>query len=84
MIPPQMTVLGRPGRGKGALTTRLGAAATHSWPVVVIDPHEGYEAVLDELAGCEPLHLSRHDRVIDPLAFDHARAGAPHVTAGEW
>ena len=86
LIPsPQMTVLGRPGSGKGALTKRLAADAMRSWPVVVIDPHDGHEVLLDELAGCEPLDVLKHvERVIDPLSFEHARSGPPRVTAGEW
>ncbi len=86
MIPnPQMAVLGRPGRGKGALAKRLVAGAMRSWPLVVIDPHNGYDVLLDELAGCEPLDLSRHgDRAIAPLTFEHARSSSPRVTAGEW
>lgn len=82
---PQMAVLGRPGRGKGALAKRLVAGAMRSWPLVVIDPHDGYDVALDELAGCQPLDLSRHvDRAIDPLTFDHARSSSSRVTAGEW
>lgn len=82
---PQMAVLGRPGRSKGALAKRLVAGAIRSWPLVVIDPHDGDDVALDELAGCQPLDLSRHvDRAIDPPTCDHARASSPRVTAGEW
>lgn len=82
---PQMRVLGRPGHGKGALAKRLVAGSMRSWPLVVIDPRDGYDVLLDELAGCDPLDLARHvDRAIDPLSFDHARSSSPRVTAGEW
>lgn len=82
---PQMTVLGRPGSGKGALARRLVAPAMRSWPVVVIDPSDGYEVRLDEFAGREPLDMLKDvDRVIHPLRFQHARSGSPRVSAGEW
>lgn len=86
MIPnPQMRVLGRPGRGKGALAKRLVVGAMRSWPLVVVDTRDGYGVLLDELAGCDPLDLARRvDRAVDRLTFDHARSSSPRVTAGEW
>jgi hypothetical protein len=85
---PQMTVLGRPGTGKGALAKRLVADAMRSWPVVVIDPHDEYDVLLDELAGYEPVALSKHvDQVINPLIVEgqvDAHSIVSRVTAGEW
>lgn len=80
---PQIPVLGRPRCGKGPVAKRLVAGAPRSWPHVVIDPHDGYDVLLDELAGCEPFDLAPHvDQAIDPLTFELSRA--PRVSAGEW
>lgn len=83
---PQIARLGRLGSGNATLTKRFVAKnALRRWPVVVIDPFDGYEVLLDELAGCEPLPvLKGADRVIDPLTLEHARSNSPRVPAGEW